>query len=102
MKKGTTVYEDKAAKEEARRRKEEEYKKKRQAQLEKHAVPCSHCGKSVLDHMTKCPYCGGELTPYGYYKPMDEKKRKKIKLIGYIVGFVIAAALIVVLIVTRK
>lgn len=87
MKKGNTVYEDKAIKEEERRR-------KRQEQLKKHTVTCPHCGKDVLDHMTKCPHCEGELTPAGY-KPMDEGRLKKIRAITYSIGIVVAVAIFV-------
>lgn len=62
--------------------------------LEKHTVLCPHCGQPVLDHMTQCPHCGGELTPAGY-QPMDETKLKKIKTITFIVGMVIAVAVLV-------
>ncbi|MDE7296470.1 MAG: hypothetical protein K2N84_04315 [Clostridia bacterium] len=83
--------EERAALEEQKR---EERIRKRRARLEKHAVDCPHCGKSVLDHMTKCPYCEGGLTPRGY-RPVDEAKMKKIKSVAFIVGLVIAAAVII-------
>ncbi len=86
MKKRNTVYEDRAEKEEKRRQNREAYN-------EKHTVLCPHCGKIVLDHMTKCPHCEKELKPAGY-QPMDLKKIRKIKLIGY--GVCIAAAAIVI------
>ena len=86
MKKGNTVYEDRAEKEEKRRAARAEYN-------EKHTILCPHCGKNVLDHMTKCPHCEKELKPAGY-QPMDLKKIRKIKLIGY--GICIAVAVIVV------
>lgn len=74
--------------------KREERIRKRRARLEKHAVDCPHCGKSVLDHMTKCPYCEGELTPRGY-RPADEAKMKKIKSVLFAVGLVIAVAVVI-------
>jgi hypothetical protein len=46
--------------------------------------------------MTKCPKCGGELTPKGY-QPMDEKTIKKIKTIAFIVGLAVAAVVIFLL-----
>lgn len=87
MKKGNTVYEDRAEKEEKRRARTAEYN-------EKHTVLCPHCGKNVLDHMTKCPHCEKELRPAGY-QPMDLKKIRKIKLIGYAVCIAVAAIVIV-------
>lgn len=92
MSKRTTVYEDEE-------RKRQERIKKRQAQIEKHLVVCPHCGEKVLDHMTKCPKCGGVLTPRGY-TPMDPKKMKLIKTIGWVVGIVgviVAVTLVIVL-----
>lgn len=93
-KKGNTVYEDKAIKEEKRRQ-------KRQTELEKHTYACPHCFKPVLDHMTKCPHCNGELEPAGY-KPMDPKKEKRIKAISYTVFFAIAIAIVVMVLVFKK
>lgn len=93
-KRGNTVYEDKAIKEEKRRQ-------KRQTNIEKHTLACPHCFQPVLDHMTKCPHCGGELEPDGY-KPMDPKKEKRIKAITYTVGFIIAAAIVVMIFVFKK
>lgn len=87
MKKKTTVYEDMEEKQEKRLAKQREYQ-------EKHTVFCPHCKKNVLDHMTKCPHCGEKLTPVGY-TPMDEKKIRKIKIIGYIVGFAVLAVVLV-------
>ena len=63
---------------------------------ERHTVLCPHCNQPVLDHMTKCPKCGGELTPKGY-QPMDDKTIKKIKTIAFIVGLAVAAVLIILL-----
>ena len=93
-KKGNTVYEDRAIKEEQRRM-------KRQANLEKHTLPCPHCYKPVLDHMTKCPHCGGELEPDGY-KPPDEKKMKRIRIVTYTIGAVIAVAIAVMILFFRQ
>lgn len=74
---------------------------KRQAKLEKHVVVCPHCGANVLDHMTKCHVCGGALTPRGY-TPMDPKKMKLFKTIGWIVGIAGVIATIVVVIVLNS
>lgn len=93
MGKGNTVYEDRAEKEEKR-------KQRQQERLNRHIVTCPHCGKDVLDHMTKCPHCGGELTPLGYH-PMQESTKKKLKIVGYTVGIVIAIA-VVILVFTLK
>ena len=89
MKKGTTVYEDKAEKEAKRRQKEEEYRAK-------HTVACPYCKKDVLDHMTKCPNCGKELKPAGY-QPMSKKKIVIIRTIVFAVGMAIVIALYFVL-----
>ena len=78
----------------------EEKEQKRRERLQKHIVTCPHCGKEALDHMTQCPHCGGELTPAGY-QPMDEGKRKKIRMITYSVGIVVAIAIAVLIIVFR-
>lgn len=83
-----------------KRAREEARAEKRRARLEKHAVACPHCGKSVLDHMTQCPYCGGALTPAGY-APMPEEKRRAIRRVTYAVGIVIAVAIAAAIIVLR-
>ncbi len=87
MKKGNTVYEDKAEKEKKRLQKEQEY-------IAKHTVACPHCGKDVLDHMTKCPSCGKEIKPVGY-QPMSAKKIGTIRLVAFIVFMAVAVLLIV-------
>lgn len=86
--------------EDERLAREEARAERRRARLEKHALPCPHCGKSVLDHMTRCPYCGGELVPAGY-RPMDPQKKKKIRTVCYIVGTVIAVAVIALVLFLR-
>lgn len=73
---------------------------KDRARLEQHVVVCPHCGKNVLDHMTACPYCKGELRPSGY-RPVDAGKYRKIKIACTAVGLAIAVALIVVIFVMR-
>ena len=93
MGKGKTVREDRAEKEKRR-------KKKQQERMDRHIVTCPHCGKNALDHMTKCPHCGGELTPLGY-RPIQDKTRKRMMIVGYTVGIVVAVA-IVILIFTMK
>lgn len=60
---------------------------------EKHVVPCAHCGRDVLDHMTQCPFCGGVLAPRGY-RGANEENMKKIKRAANIIGFALAIALI--------
>lgn len=85
MKKGNTVYEDKARKEAKRRQREEEYRAK-------HTVPCPYCKKDVLDHMTKCPNCGKELKPVGY-TPLSKKKIMIIRIVGFIVLMGVAVTL---------
>lgn len=87
------VYEDRQAKEERRR-------EKRKAKLEKHVVVCPHCGKNVLDHMDKCPYCEGELTPKGY-RPMNEKVMRRVKIISSAVLIAVAVGIAIWIIATR-
>jgi len=72
-----TVYEDMELEEEKRRKRHEDY-------ISRHSVVCPHCGKSVLDHLTKCPSCGGELTPKAY-QPMSTKKIMIIRIVGTVV-----------------
>ena len=75
-------------------------REKRRKKLEKHAVDCPHCGQSGLDHMTQCPYCGGELTPRGY-RPMNENTARKLKTVGTVIGFAVAA-IVVIVVLTMK
>lgn len=82
MKKGNTVYEDREL--------------KKQRDLERHTVVCPHCGRPVLDHMTECPYCKEELPKTGY-RPLSDEKLKKIRIVTYTIGGVVAVALIVIL-----
>ncbi len=67
---------------------------------QKHTVQCPHCKKNVLDHMTKCPFCDGKLTPAGY-KPMDEETKKRIKRIASIIGFALAAVIVIIVLLSR-
>lgn len=76
----TTVYEDAY-------RKEQAYRKK-------HTVTCPHCGKNILDHMTECPYCKGKVDPKRY-KPLSDEKIKKIRIVTYSVGTVLALVILV-------
>lgn len=69
-------------------------KQKQEARMRRHVVPCPHCGKEVLDHMTECPFCKGVLVPAGY-QPVDEKKLKKIRLICFLVGVVVFIGVVV-------
>lgn len=85
--------EKKAAREECRRQ-------KREARLKSHILPCEHCGKDVLDHMTQCPYCGGTLTPTAY-RSMSHEKRRAVKKITSIIGAIVAIV-VVILIFTLK
>ncbi len=57
-------------------------------------VHCSRC-KTMMQNGV-CPTCG-----YRMYVPMDEKKRKKIKLIGTVVGMVIFAIIFIILEITK-
>jgi endogenous inhibitor of DNA gyrase (YacG/DUF329 family) len=60
----------------------------------KHLRPCPHCGKDVLDHMRECPFCKGQLTPLNK-EGWPEEKIKSIRKTLNIIGFLVAAALIV-------
>lgn len=62
--------------------------------LQKHVVICPHCGAQMLDHMTECKKCGGELTPKGYSPMMSDDTRKKIRIIVWIVLSVLAILII--------
>ena len=87
MKKRNTVYEDREL--------------KKAKDLERHTLACPNCGKPVLDHMTECPHCKGELTPAGY-QPLSDQKIKKIRIITYTVGALVSIAIIVFLIFFRN
>lgn len=87
--------EEKRAEREARKKERDAARAKRQYErLRSHVVTCPACGAEALDHMTKCPKCGAALTPVGY-KPMDEKRKKRIRVVTYTVGAVIVVAAIV-------
>lgn len=63
------------------------------AGYEKHLLPCPHCGKDVLDHMRECPFCKGQLEPQTKEGWPEEKIRGIRKTLN-IIGFLVAAALI--------
>lgn len=86
MKKRNNVYEDR----EERRKKD----------IERHSLACPHCGKQVLDHMTECPHCKGKLETKAY-QPLTDAQIKKIRIITYSIGAVIAVGIIVYLIFFR-
>lgn len=69
-------------------------KQKQEERMRRHVVTCPHCGKDVLDHMTECPFCKGELMPVGY-KPVDERLIKKIRLICFLVGAAVFIGVVV-------
>lgn len=81
--------------------KEAQRRAKRQAQLQKHAVDCPHCGKSVLDHMTECPYCKGALTPRGY-TPISDRTQKIIKGVLWGVSIALIVTGIALLMIYKK
>ena len=78
----------------------EDREEKRRKDIERHTLACPHCGKPVLDHMTECPHCKEKLKPTAY-QPLSDEKIKKIRIITYSVGAVVAIALIVYLIFFR-
>ena len=93
-----------ARREEKRKRREEKRRareERRRARAESHVVVCPHCGKNVLDHMTKCPYCEGALVPRGY-TPVDPEKYKKIKIACTVVGVAVGIAVLVVIFVVLR
>ncbi|NLK68234.1 MAG: hypothetical protein GX283_03620 [Clostridiaceae bacterium] len=67
--------------------------KNKQSGYKRHVVPCSNCGKDILDHMTQCPFCKAEITPK-YYKPMDPSISKKIRFALAVIGFIIIIILL--------
>ena len=86
MKKKNTVYEDR--------------EERRQRDLARHTTICPHCSRPVLDHMTECPHCKGKLEPAGY-QPLTDAKIKKIRIITYTIGAIVAIGVIVYLIFFR-
>lgn len=90
---GTEQKQNKAEKKAAR---EERRRQKREARLKSHILPCEHCGKDVLDHMTQCPYCGGTLVPPAY-KSMSPEKRRAVKKITYLIGAIVAVVVIILI-----
>lgn len=72
-----------------------------QENVRKHVVPCPHCKKEVLDHMTECPFCRGELKPRYYTASRDPTQAKNLKRTMNVIGFAIAAVLIVWLLVQK-
>lgn len=86
MKKRNTVYEDR--------------EERRQKVLAQHTLACPHCGKPVLDHMKECPHCKGELEPVGY-QPLSDEKIKKIRIVTYTIGAVVAVGVLIYLIFFR-
>ena len=79
----------------------EDQEERKQKYAEEHFTECPHCGEPVLDSMRKCPHCGGELTPKGY-QPLTDEKIKKIKIVTFSVGMVIAVTIVVLYLVFWK
>lgn len=79
----------------------EDEEERRRKYADEHFTECPHCGEPVLDSMRKCPHCGGELQPKGY-QPLSDKKIKKIKIIGYIIGMAIAITVVTLYLVLWK
>lgn len=61
--------------------------------LQRHLVPCPHCGKEILDHMSACPFCKEAVTPR-YAQPMDPEQVKKIRKWLSIIGVAVIAFLL--------
>ncbi len=71
--------------------------KEKKSSIEKHSVACPHCGKTVLDHMTQCPFCNGKLKS-AYYDTsnIDSAEKRKWKLIILVATLVVVAAIVVI------
>ncbi|NMA59849.1 MAG: hypothetical protein GX959_04580 [Clostridiales bacterium] len=67
--------------------------KDKEPSYKKHLVNCPHCGKEILDHMDKCPFCEGEIK--GTYREINPKTLKKIKIVLWAVLGAVAVTLIV-------
>ena len=65
------------------------------SKFKRHMVRCPNCGKDVLDHMTECPFCHGELEGYSY-RPLDPDKVRRIRTIATIVILALAAIIFMV------
>lgn len=61
--------------------------------FEKHLVPCPKCGKDILDHMTRCPFCKEAVSPAAY-QPMSPDQQRKIKLVLTVVSCILAGILL--------
>ncbi|MGI6192845.1 MAG: hypothetical protein ACOYI3_04710 [Christensenellales bacterium] len=72
-----------------------------QKSIRKHVVICPHCQKEVLDHMTECPFCKGELKSRYYTPTRSEEETKALKKTMRIIGFAVAAVIIIVLLLKR-
>lgn len=77
-------------------------KSKYKKSIQRHVVTCPHCGRDVLDHMTQCPFCKGELTPKYYTPTRSADETKALKRTLSIVGFVIAAAIVIAILIIRN
>ena len=64
------------------------------SRFKRHMVKCPHCGKDVLDHMTECPFCHGELDGYAY-RPLDTEKTRRIRTILGMVILALAAIIFI-------
>ena len=67
---------------------------------ERHIVQCPACGRDILDHMTRCPFCDAEVE-VGGPKPMSEATLRRVKLIALIVGAAIALAIVIPLLIKK-
>ncbi len=74
---------------------------KSQSNMRRHVVPCPHCGKDVLDHMTVCPFCQGKLKSRYYTPSRNAEQQKNLKRMMSVVGFAIAAVIIILMLVQK-
>lgn len=72
-----------------------------QPSIRRHVVPCPHCNKEVLDHMTECPFCKGKLKPRYYTSSRDATQAKNLKRTMNVIGFAIAAVMVIWLLLRR-
>lgn len=64
------------------------------ASYKKHLVPCPTCQKDVLDHMEVCPFCKAQISPKSPGSGLDKAQLRRWKIILNVVGFAVAAAVI--------
>lgn len=69
------------------------FRRLREKSVQRHLIPCPHCGRQVLDHMKGCPFCEAELEPQ-LAQGASEEQIKRIRRVLSIIGCAVAAALL--------